>query len=172
MVLVSSKRNVFAAGVEWKHDQYIIFLCALLYHPRPGGHHSLPGHRHRSQHCPALLIPSSTTTMWSSSSTSTTTTTTSSSLPTSQWHPSRPRRSSSHLTRSLHTWENTHTHTCLGKTHTLSQRGQHKHKTPASWKSTNIFMSTNKHKTLNTTILCSCCGFLIRWKTNKPWKQT
>ena len=40
MVLVSSKRNVFAAGVEWKHDQYIIFLCALLY-PPPEGHHSL-----------------------------------------------------------------------------------------------------------------------------------
>ena len=171
MVLVSSKRNVFAAGLEWKHDQYIIFLCALLYHPRPGGHHSLPGHRHRSQHCPALLIPSHHQQQQCDLL-----------LPPQQQqlhHPSR-RLSGIHHARGevaltwlgLSTPGKTHTHTCLGKTHTLSQRGQNKHKTPDSRESTNIFMSTNKHKTLNITILCSCCGFLIRWKTNKPWKQS
>ena len=34
------RRNVFAAGLEWKPYQYIIFLSALLYPPRPRGHHS------------------------------------------------------------------------------------------------------------------------------------
>ena len=30
---LQSRRNVFATGLKWKHDQYIIFLCALLYPP-------------------------------------------------------------------------------------------------------------------------------------------